>query len=91
MNDTFILHLFSLGILGSRVFVYGDWLPRQIFNRFTALFAILRMIYLAFVVVLLQRNVDLVILDGISAPIPILKFFGFRVLFYCHFPDQVGP
>eukprot|EP01040_Poterioochromonas_malhamensis_P000027 gene27-29_t len=77
------------GILGSRVFVYGDWLPRQIFNRFTALFAILRMIYLAFVVVLLQRNVDLVILDGISAPIPILKFFGFRVLFYCHFPDQL--
>lgn len=70
--------------------VYGDWLPRQLFGRFTAFFAILRMIYLAFIVALFySRTTDLVILDGVSAPIPILSLFGFKVLFYCHFPDMV--
>lgn len=47
-----------------------------------------RMIYLALVVVILYwRRVDVVVLDGISAPIPLLRLFGFKVLFYCHFPD----
>jgi alpha-1,3/alpha-1,6-mannosyltransferase len=71
--------------------VYGDWLPRQLFGKLTAFFAILRMIYLAFVVVLIYaRSTDVIILDGVSAPVPILKLFGLKVLFYCHFPDLVS-
>lgn len=47
-----------------------------------------RMIYLAMVVIILYwSRVDVVVLDGISAPIPLLRLFGFKVLFYCHFPD----
>jgi hypothetical protein len=30
-----------------------------------------------------------VFLDGISAPIPLLRIFGLKVIFYCHFPDMV--
>lgn len=82
---------FMLGYLGSSVKVYGDWLPRQLFGRFTAFFAILRMIYLALIAVIFYRaSTDIVILDGVSAPIPILKLFGMKVLFYCHFPDLVS-
>jgi alpha-1,3/alpha-1,6-mannosyltransferase len=77
------------GVLGKSISVYGDWLPRNFMNKFTAFFAILRMLLLAFIAIFFRRNIDLVILDGISAPIPLLKFAGFRVLFYCHFPDLV--
>jgi len=77
------------GYLGRYVEVYGDWLPRKIFGRFHAFFAIMRMLYLAFVIVWLYRDwADVVVLDGVSAPIPILKYFGgLKILFYCHFPD----
>jgi alpha-1,3/alpha-1,6-mannosyltransferase len=72
--------------------VYGDWLPRQLFGRFTAFSAILRMLYLALIAALFYRSTtDLIVLDGVSAPIPVLKIFGMKVLFYCHFPDLVGP
>ena len=38
----------NIGCLGSKVLVYGDWLPRHLFGgKFTALFAIIRMIYLS--------------------------------------------
>ncbi|RKP07100.1 alpha-1,3/1,6-mannosyltransferase ALG2, partial [Thamnocephalis sphaerospora] len=69
--------------------VYGDFLPRAIFGRFMVLCAIIRGIYLAFVVTLLGkvRCTDVVFCDQLSAWIPILKRAGARVFFYCHFPD----
>lgn len=71
--------------------MYGDWLPRHLFGKFTAFFAILRMIYLAIIVVLFYNQTsELVFMDGVSAPIPLLRLFGLKVLFYCHFPDKVG-
>lgn len=63
-------------------------MPRQLFGKGTALCGMVRMIYLAMVVIILYwSRVDVVVLDGISAPIPLLRLFGFKVLFYCHFPD----
>lgn len=48
------------------------------------------MIYLALIAVLLYySSTDLIVLDGVSAPIPILRMFNMKVLFYCHFPDLV--
>lgn len=80
-----------VGLLGKSVHVHGDWLPRQLFGKFTAFFAILRMIYLAIIVGLFYgSSTDVVILDGVSAPVPLLRFFGLKVLFYCHFPDLVS-
>ena len=37
-----------------------------------------------------KNNWDVIILDGISAPIPLFKLFSVNipVLFYCHFPDK---
>jgi alpha-1,3/alpha-1,6-mannosyltransferase len=84
------MSLIDIGVLGKSISVHGDWLPRNFMRKFTAFFAILRMIFLAIIVAFTRKNIDLVILDGVSAPIPLLKLFGLKVLFYCHFPDLVS-
>ncbi|CRL02260.1 CLUMA_CG015102, isoform A [Clunio marinus] len=77
-----------------RVRVVGDWLPRSIFGKFYAFCAYFRMVYAAFYVVLFQSKeepVDVIFCDLISLGIPILKLThrSPKILFYCHFPDQL--
>ena len=81
--------------------VVGGWFPRQILGRFYALCAYVRMVIAALYLVLFGksdaklRDLDCVILDQVSAPIPLLKLFSscftskpnFRIIFYCHHPD----
>lgn len=73
------------------VTVVGDWIPRHVAGRFHAAFAYLRMIFIAFYLALISNlKPDVIFCDQISACIPILKFgTRARVLFYCHFPDQL--
>ncbi|KAI8054484.1 alpha-1,3/1,6-mannosyltransferase ALG2 [Syncephalis plumigaleata] len=72
-----------------QVHVYGDFLPRSVFGRCMVLCAIVRAVYLAIAVTLIGvlRQADVVFCDQVSAWIPILKYAGARVFFYCHFPD----
>ena len=116
------------GILGDKINVYGDWLPRQIFGKFTAMCSVVRMVYIAVVVLarhivasFLQvfsslrpspRNgagkskwtqyqqhskfldafpshVDLIVMDGVSLPLPLFSWTGIPSIFYCHFPDKL--
>lgn len=81
----------SLGYLSDSIHVYGDWLPRNIFGYGTAVCAIIRMLYLSYKAITLKtpKDVDLIFIDGISAPIPILRILGKPVMFYCHFPDKL--
>lgn len=77
-----------------RVRVVGDWLPRSFFGKFYALCAYFRMVYAAFYVTLFQskeERIDVIFCDLISLGIPILKFAKYtpKILFYCHFPDQL--
>ena len=68
----------------------GDWLPRQCFHKGYAFFAYLRMVYVAFYLVLFSKtNSDVIVCDQISACIPVLKLSRAKILFYCHFPDQL--
>ncbi|GLG93344.1 Alpha-1,3-mannosyltransferase ALG2 [Gryllus bimaculatus] len=72
------------------VTVAGDWLPRSIFGRFYALCAYIRMIYAAFYLAFFSGlDPSVVICDQISVCIPILKICSMKVIFYCHFPDQL--
>lgn len=75
------------------VATYGDFLPTTIFNYFHIFFAILRNYYLCFVILwntLLGRwKYDLIIVDQISAGLPVLRLTGAKILFYCHFPDKL--
>lgn len=77
-----------------RVRVIGDWIPRSIFGKFYAFCAYFRMVYAAFYVALFQskeESFDVIFCDLISLGIPILKFAhnSPKILFYCHFPDQL--
>lgn len=84
-------HCFSETKDGSlKTVVVGDSLPRSIFGRFYAVFAYLRMMYAAYFLIYRSNfQPDIVICDQVSACIPILKFKDVKVIFYCHFPDQL--
>lgn len=72
--------------------VAGDWMPRHIFGGLYIIFAILRNIWLALSIALWGSEVyDVFICDQVSASVPILRLLRprARVLFYCHFPDQL--
>ncbi|XP_014280464.1 alpha-1,3/1,6-mannosyltransferase ALG2 [Halyomorpha halys] len=66
----------------------GEWIPRSIFGRFYALCAYLKMIYCALYICFFERA-DCVFCDLVSIPIPIIHFAVSKVIFYCHFPDQL--
>ncbi|XP_054722694.1 alpha-1,3/1,6-mannosyltransferase ALG2-like isoform X2 [Uloborus diversus] len=83
-------HSFSETTDGSfEVDVVGDKIPRSILGRCFALCAYIRMMYAAYVVSTSGQRPDLVFCDQVSACIPILKWKGMKVVFYCHFPDQL--
>uniref|UniRef100_A0A0N5BHD5 Alpha-1,3/1,6-mannosyltransferase ALG2 n=1 Tax=Strongyloides papillosus TaxID=174720 RepID=A0A0N5BHD5_STREA len=64
--------------------------PRSIFGRFVALCAYVRMIIAAIWMCIFKRNSDVFFVDTVSACLPILKLFtSAKVIFYCHFPDQL--
>ncbi|XP_053322077.1 alpha-1,3/1,6-mannosyltransferase ALG2 [Spea bombifrons] len=70
----------------------GDWLPRSLFGRCHALCAYVRMIFLALYIIFLSgERFDVVFCDQVSACIPFFKLARNpkKVLFYCHFPDQL--
>ena len=78
-------------VLGKKVTVYGEWLPRQVIGRFTALCSIIRMIWLCIILIghYWTGHFDVLVLDGVSAPLPLLWLFGVPTLFYCHYPDKL--
>lgn len=70
------------------VTVYGDFLPRHVFYRFHAICAYLRCIFVALCVLLLWPSFDVILVDQVSAVIPLLKLkVSSKIVFYCHFPD----
>ncbi|KAI8920923.1 alpha-1,3/1,6-mannosyltransferase ALG2 [Powellomyces hirtus] len=72
------------------VSVLGDWLPRQIMGKGHILFAILRGVVLALSMLLpTSPAYDVIVVDQLSASIPILRFTNAKILFYCHFPDKL--
>lgn len=77
-----------------KIDIIGDWLPRKIFGKFYAFCAYFRMVYAAFYTTFIisrKENIDIIFCDLISLGIPILKFAKNRpkIIFYCHFPDQL--
>ncbi len=74
-----------------RVTTAGDFLPRHVLGRCYALCAYLRMLYAALYLVLASGlRPQVIFCDQISAAIPLLKLFSAaKVVFYCHFPDQL--
>ncbi|ODV81936.1 glycosyltransferase family 4 protein [Suhomyces tanzawaensis NRRL Y-17324] len=77
-----------------QVKVYGDFLPTTFFNKFYILFAILRQLYLTIKLIVSGElsTFDYVIIDQLSFCVPLINLFSkhdCKILFYCHFPDQL--
>lgn len=70
------------------VTVVGGWLPRTIFGRCHALVAYLKIIYIAVYLLFISEH-EYVLCDQISACIPILRLRKNKIIFYCHYPDQL--
>lgn len=77
------------------VVVSGKSFPRHIAGRFHALLAYFKIFWATLWLLWFSgMNFDVVVVDQISLPVIALKMlaFGarkFKVLFYCHFPDQL--
>ncbi|CCE65061.1 hypothetical protein TPHA_0J02410 [Tetrapisispora phaffii CBS 4417] len=75
-----------------KVEVYGDSLPTTVYGKFYIIFSNLRQMVLVANLVLSGKvnKHDLFIVDQLSTCIPFLHLFGHaKILFYCHFPDQL--
>jgi alpha-1,3/alpha-1,6-mannosyltransferase len=73
-----------------KVVVYGSWIPRQIFGRFTILLSTVRMIYICIMMLINSQLADVVFTDQVSSINPIVRLFGLaksKLIFYCHYPD----
>lgn len=74
--------------------VYGDFLPTNILKKFHILCAIMRQFYLVLKLCYSSevKKYDYFIIDQLSFCTPILVLFkrpDSKILFYCHFPDQL--
>lgn len=73
--------------------VYGDWIPRSILGKCSALCAYIRMVYLVIVYILFlkkKEKPDLFFVDLIPIAIPFLKLAKEKVIYYCHHPDLLA-
>ncbi len=80
------------GVLSENVYVYGRWIPPNIFGVATALMSTVRMIYLAYRVVRQHhKSADVVVVDVLPTSLPLLLTWmpTAGILFYCHFPDKL--
>lgn len=73
--------------LALRIHVMGQFLPRNILGFGHVVMAILKSLLLALVVFF--RRYDVIVVDQLSAPIPLLRLTGSKIVFYCHFPDKL--
>jgi alpha-1,3/alpha-1,6-mannosyltransferase len=84
-----IAHCFPETNTDMKVTVLGDWLPRSLFGKGHIFFAMLRSIYLAFILWFFRYRFDAIIVDQMSYSIIILRELCSKVIFYCHFPDKL--
>ena len=69
--------------------VRGNWFPRTILGRGVAFCAYVRMMLATLFVVMYGGWYDAIIVDQVSAVMPILKLSRAKAVFYCHFPDKL--
>ena len=68
--------------------VHGNCFPRKIFGKFHALCEYVRVLFCALYLLLFGGHYDVVVLDQIPLPIPLLNL-RFKTFFYCHHPDKL--
>lgn len=65
-------------------------IPATIFGRFKGLLAYIRSILcVIWLIVHHRRSFDVVVADQVSVVLPLLRLFGIKTIFYCHYPDKL--
>jgi alpha-1,3/alpha-1,6-mannosyltransferase len=65
-------------------------MPRHIGGRFHAFLAYLKIFLASFWIIYFSKlKFDAIVCDQISLPVAIFKWKNYKVVFYCHFPDQL--
>ena len=65
-------------------------MPDTVFGRFKGILAYIRSVICALWLVFFnQYEYSVVVADQVSVVLPILKVFGYRTIFYCHYPDKL--
>ncbi|PRP87220.1 hypothetical protein PROFUN_01482 [Planoprotostelium fungivorum] len=83
-------HCFSETLTRIPMVVSGRFIPHHISGRFQSLLSTIRMAWLSLSLVLshpINGYPQVIVVDGVSTCIPLLKLSGRKVLFYCHHPD----
>jgi len=68
--------------------VHGNYFPRLFFGKFHAFCEAIRMTLCSLWILFLGPKYDLIILDQIPLPVPLLSI-RYKTLFYCHHPDKI--
>ena len=64
--------------------------PPTIFGKFKGLLAYIRCILCTIWLIFHQRSeYDVVVADQVSVVLPLLRLFGVKTIFYCHYPDKL--
>jgi len=67
-----------------------NWIPRHLGGKFHAFLAYFKLMLASLWIIYFSGlKFDAVICDQISLPVSIFKWNNYKVLFYCHFPDQL--
>lgn len=69
--------------------VRGNICPPKILGRFVALCSYIRMLLASLYVILFAGRYDVIIVDQVSAILPVFWICPSKVIFYCHYPDQL--
>jgi len=77
------------GPLAGRIRVVGSWLPRQLMGYGTALCSHVCMMYATAWCIFRHKELfpDVIFMDGVSTPLPLLLWARIPTIFYCHYPD----
>ena len=68
--------------------VHGNVFPRLIFGKCHAFCEYMRVFFCALYILFFGGHYDMIVLDQIPFPIPLLNL-RFKTFFYCHHPDKV--
>jgi alpha-1,3/alpha-1,6-mannosyltransferase len=76
------------GSLHHTLHVWGRWIPAHVAGYGQAACSTVRLLYLAYRVAR-KRSPDIIVLDVLPTPLPLLTLTDSGLLFYCHFPDKL--
>ena len=71
------------------VLVKGNVFPSTIFGRAVAFCSMVRMLFASLYVIFFGGTFDYIIVDQVSSILPIFWLSSAKIVFYCHFPDQL--